>query len=61
MCEISQWLKKQNTNKQEVHGPSQSPECKLHLSNLLVIASYHDYQEYIWFMGGDHDHFQDNL
>ena len=32
-----------------------------YLSDMSVYASYHDYQEYIWFMGGDLDPFQDNL
>ena len=31
------------------------------LNNMLVNASYHDHQEYIWFMGWDLDHFQDYL
>ena len=32
-----------------------------YLSDMPVNASYHDYQEYIWLMGEDFDHFQDNL
>ena len=32
-----------------------------HFSDMLVNASYYDDQEYIWFMGGDLNHFQDNL
>ena len=32
-----------------------------YLSDMPVYASYHDYQEYIWFMGGDLHPFQDNL
>ena len=29
--------------------------------NNLVNAYHYDHQEYMWFLGGDLDHFQDNL
>ena len=29
--------------------------------DMLSNATYHDHQEYIGFMGGDLNHFQDNL
>ena len=32
-----------------------------HLSNMFNNTSYHDHQEYIWFMGRDLNHFQDNF
>ena len=32
-----------------------------HLSGMLFNVSYHEYQEYIGFMGGDLDHFKDNF
>ena len=32
-----------------------------HLSDMLVNASYHELQEYIWFMGQYLNHFQDNI
>lgn len=32
-----------------------------HLANMRVSVSYHVHQDYKWFMGGDLEHFQDNL
>ena len=34
--------------------------CQQILFDILVNASYHGHQQYIWFIGGDLDHFQDN-